>query len=111
MFQTKVVQKIKTHILRQITFFDNRTVYEIMWKNTVQPDRPQITPWCRHFACWKLRLQTQTQNIFPLQQWLHGRASVLRTQRVLYALLTINRGYFLKLVGLYNAQGKMFPLQ
>ena len=23
-------------------FFENRAVYEIMWKNTVQPDRPQM---------------------------------------------------------------------
>ena len=33
-----------------------------------------------------------------------------RTLRVLCAVLTVNSGYFLKLVGLYNAQGKMFPL-
>jgi len=32
MFMTKVVQKIKTHILCSITFCRNRTVYEIMWK-------------------------------------------------------------------------------
>jgi len=33
MFQTKVVQKIKTHILCSVTFFfENRAVYEIMWK-------------------------------------------------------------------------------
>jgi hypothetical protein len=44
MFQTKVVEKIKTHILCSVTFFPkNRAVYEIMWKNTVQPDRPQMT--------------------------------------------------------------------
>jgi hypothetical protein len=40
MFQTKVVEKIKTHILSAITFFfvENRAVYEIMWKNIVGPD-------------------------------------------------------------------------
>jgi hypothetical protein len=31
MFQTKFVEKIKTHILSSVTFFE----YEIMWKNTV----------------------------------------------------------------------------
>ena len=42
MLQTKVVDKIKTHILCSIFFFfENRAVYEIMWKNTVQPERPQ----------------------------------------------------------------------
>jgi len=38
-FQTKVVEKIKTHILYSLIFFENRTVYEIIWKNIVQPDR------------------------------------------------------------------------
>jgi len=44
MFQPKIVEKIKTHILFLITFFpENRVVYEIMWKNTVEPGRPQMT--------------------------------------------------------------------
>jgi hypothetical protein len=34
-FQTKVVEKIKTHILCSITFFENHAFYEIMWKNSV----------------------------------------------------------------------------
>ena len=37
MLQTKVVEKIKTRILRSIN------VYEIMWKNMVDPERPQVT--------------------------------------------------------------------
>jgi hypothetical protein len=41
MFQTKAVEKIKTQILHSITFSENRVVYEIMWKNTLEPDRPQ----------------------------------------------------------------------
>ena len=34
MFQTKVVEKIKTHVLCSVTlfFFENHSVYEIMWK-------------------------------------------------------------------------------
>jgi len=40
----KFVEKIKTHILCAITyFFENRAFYEIMWKDTVEPGRPQIT--------------------------------------------------------------------
>ena len=40
----KVVEKIKTHILCSITFFsENRTVYEIISKNMVEPEGPQIT--------------------------------------------------------------------
>jgi len=32
--------------------FENRAVYEIMWKNTVGTDRPQMTIWRKHIACW-----------------------------------------------------------
>ena len=41
MFQIKVVEKIKTHILRSVTFTENRALYEIMSKNMMEPDRPQ----------------------------------------------------------------------
>ena len=39
-FQTKLVLTIKTHIMFNF-FFENRAVYEIMWKNIVLPNRPQ----------------------------------------------------------------------
>jgi hypothetical protein len=40
----KIVEKTKTHILCSKKFFyENRAVYEIMLKNMVQPDRPQMT--------------------------------------------------------------------
>jgi len=51
MFQMKVVEKITTHILWSITFFENHAIYEITWKNIVQPDRPQTTMWHMHNAC------------------------------------------------------------
>jgi len=35
MFQTKVVEKIKTQIVCSITVFESRTVYETMWKITM----------------------------------------------------------------------------
>jgi len=34
-----------THFIINNIFPENRAVYEITWKNTVQPDRPQITIW------------------------------------------------------------------
>jgi hypothetical protein len=45
MFQKKFVEKIKTHILCTLNFFppENRAVYEIMWRNTVEPEKPQMT--------------------------------------------------------------------
>ena len=38
-----VVEKIKIYILCQITFHEDHIIYEIIWKNTVEADRPQIT--------------------------------------------------------------------
>ena len=39
MFQTKVVEKIKIHILWSVTFFsENRLVYDIMSKNMIEPE-------------------------------------------------------------------------
>jgi hypothetical protein len=53
MFQTKVVEKIKAHIFCSITpFFENRAVYEIMRKNTVELGRSQMAIWRRHITCW-----------------------------------------------------------
>jgi hypothetical protein len=51
MFQTKVIEKIKTHILCSITFSANRAVCEIMWKSMVEPDRPQMTIYTAHALC------------------------------------------------------------
>jgi len=33
-------------------FFLNRSVYEIMWNNMIQPDSPQMTVVCMFIACW-----------------------------------------------------------
>jgi len=54
MFQTEVVEKIKTHILCSVTFFlfENRAFYEIKWKNTVESGRPQMTIWRTRIECW-----------------------------------------------------------
>ena len=60
---TKVVEKIKTHLLCSITFFFQKSIpffseklpiYEIMWKNKVEPDSSQMTTVIQrmHFACW-----------------------------------------------------------
>jgi len=49
MFQTKVIEKIR-HILYSLTFLENLAVYEIMRKNIVEQDRPQMTTWRMRFA-------------------------------------------------------------
>ena len=80
MSQTKSVDRIKTHILCSKTFIlDNRDVYDIRWKNIVQPDRPQMTIWRIRIACWILKTtDTRSEYIiiiaYPLQQWLQESA-------------------------------------
>ena len=83
MFQTKVVDKLKTHILCSVTLFDNRAVYETIRINDVQ--------WGRQYGACALhagypRLQTHTGCVliiaFPIQQRMHERASIY-TQPVL----------------------------
>jgi hypothetical protein len=60
----------------------NRAVYEIMWKNIVEPDRPEIIVWRMRIACW-IPKATNTHSeyvtliAFPLQQWFHERSSML----------------------------------
>ena len=77
-------------------FFFNRPVCEKIWKNIVEPGRPQMTIWRMRFACW-IPEATNTHSeyvtliaVFRLQ-WLYDRASMLRytyTARLLYDTLT-----------------------
>jgi hypothetical protein len=82
MFQTKAVEKNKTLIL-YFLFLKNRAVYEIMCKNMVEPDRPQMTIWRMCVTCWipkatDIHSKYVILTAFPLQQWLHEHASMLR---------------------------------
>jgi hypothetical protein len=54
-----------------------------MWKNIVDPDRPPMTVWRMRFACWITKAtDTHSEHViltaFPLPQWLHECASMLR---------------------------------
>ena len=52
MFQIKVVEKLKIHILCSIDFFsENRATFEIMAKNAVEPERPERAIQ-RRVECW-----------------------------------------------------------
>ena len=75
--RTKVVGKSK-HTFYFI-FPENRSVYEIMWKNVVEPERPQMTIY-KHFTLgaqgYKETL-AECVTAFLLQQWLHECATLL----------------------------------
>jgi len=70
-----------THFV--FNLFLNRAVYEIMWKNNIERDRPQMTIWRMCIACWipkatNAHSQYLILIAFPLQQWLHESVSMLR---------------------------------
>jgi len=48
----KSCRENQTHILSSITFFENHAIYEVMWKNLVEPENKQITMWHLHIARW-----------------------------------------------------------
>jgi hypothetical protein len=43
MFQTNIVEEIKQHILSSFPLPPKLYQFEIMWKNVVEPNRPQMT--------------------------------------------------------------------
>jgi hypothetical protein len=45
-------EKQNAHFLSNQFSSENSAVYEIMWKNMVEPDRPQTTLRRMRFACW-----------------------------------------------------------
>jgi len=64
MFQTKVVEKLETHIFCSVTFFfENGAVCEIIWKNTEQRagHRRQYDICALHVGY--LRLQTHSHDL------------------------------------------------
>jgi hypothetical protein len=56
----KIVQKVKTHISYSKTFFfENPSVYEIMWENMVEPEEPQVTNSMAHALMHASRRKTR----------------------------------------------------
>jgi len=56
MFETRVLEKLKAHILYAVTPPAKKSaIYETMWKNGVEWGRPQMTVWCIHIVCWILQ--------------------------------------------------------
>jgi hypothetical protein len=110
MFQTNAVEKLKTHILYSVIFFQTSCCLWIMWKKYYKAGQ---ATW-KYGACalhaGYLRLQIHTIGCvtiiaFPLQQWLHNapQCYVTRTLPVLlFSLLTaitnIGKSYINKTV-------------
>jgi hypothetical protein len=55
------------------------TFFEIIWKNIVEPERPQMTLWRMRIVGWITQatypLRIVIFTAFPLQRWLKERGS------------------------------------
>jgi hypothetical protein len=93
MFQTKVVGKIKTHILRPIRVFENRAVYEIMWKKYGRDGQATNDNVVRNmrFAWWINKATGMGTHTWTIRYLLLFQDSVYANacQRYVYAYSTI----------------------
>jgi len=67
---------------------ENRAVYEIMWKNTVEPDTPQMTTQRMRIACWLLKSTNKCSEyviviVFLVHPWLYQGTSLHYTYGIL----------------------------
>jgi hypothetical protein len=82
-----------THFMFNSIFYPspgNCGAYGIMWKNVVDPGRPHTVIWRTRIACWMSKAANAHTGYvifiaFPLQQWLHERALMLRYTRMYVA--------------------------
>jgi hypothetical protein len=92
MFQTKFVEKIKTHILRTITCFRQWCRLRDNVEKYCRRGRPHMTIGRMRIACWITKAtDTHSEYVilfaFPLQRWLHERLAM----RYSATILTMNR--------------------
>jgi hypothetical protein len=60
-------------------FFENNTIFGLIWKNTVEPGSQQVKIWRMRIACWaptstNAHPEHVTLIAFLIQQFLHDRA-------------------------------------
>ena len=115
-FHIKVVDKIKIHILCSVAFFRKSCRYEIMKKNMVEPERPQMGIWRRVPCCIsRLHARKHTQKCVTLiaflrQHLCRERASVLRYTYI--ACLVVSAFIYFRwscFIGLLLCNGHMKP--
>jgi len=79
---------------KNLFFLKSPAVYQIMCKNIVKRDRPQMTIWrMRISLCLPKATNTHSQYVilvaFPLQQWLHDFTSILRYTYIVCLVLNM----------------------
>ena len=74
-------QNLNTYFVFDKDFSENLAFYEMVWKNTLQPDKPHIKIRSNGITCWKAT-NTPSKYVMliaiSLLHWIHERASMLR---------------------------------
>jgi hypothetical protein len=82
----KIEEEIKMQNFMFSKFFENRTVFEIMWKNIVELRRPQLTICRMRIACW-IPKATNTHSQYVIFIFFHYNSGCwTRLIATLYAL-------------------------
>jgi hypothetical protein len=81
-----------THFVFNKSFSKIAPFFEKMWKNRVEPGRPQMTMWRMRIACWVPKATNTYSEYallvdFPLQHLWHEISSMLTLIRTLLVLL------------------------
>jgi hypothetical protein len=77
------IENHNIHFVFDNFFFENRVIYEVIWKNGIELAVPQMKVWPMRLSCWIPKAaDTHRQCVifieFWLQQWLHKCTSVFR---------------------------------
>ena len=75
-------------------FSDDRAVNEIMWKNTVEPGRPQTKIWGMHIACWIPKAINTHSEFAILFLLFHGKSGCTDAYKC-YVILTLSVSFHL----------------
>jgi len=75
-------KKIKNRVLYSINFAENGVLYEIMWENMDDVDRPQTTIHCgaekMRFACRMTKARTHKHTIITFNTYCLSTATMVR---------------------------------
>jgi hypothetical protein len=104
MSQTELTEKIETHIFLSSFFFLNHAVYEIMWKY-VESDRPHLTKWHIHVACWITKAtNTHSECVILIFHYNSGctnmpQCYIVCTLPILFSLSVVRIEFWVKWCG------------
>ena len=90
-----------TSLSSSLCSFLHSHVYEIMWKDIVDPGRAQMTIWRMRIACWIPKATNAHSEYvilvtFLLQQWLYERTSILRNTYYIACVVGCDSNLYLR---------------